>query len=113
MAGQAAADLRHIHHEIPWEDTMTWAPQGPGSKRGANRLVGNPLSTAMPLHEWLTVVQRAHAALAARLPITAKRLELMDVQNCLCEYDKYRRLTLKEGSVRSKYVHGRSDTCGF
>lgn len=32
----------------------------------------------------------------------------MDVQNCLCEFDKYRRLTLGEGRVRARY-DGRGD----
>jgi len=27
----------------------------------------------------------------------------MDVQNCLCEFDKYRRLQLGEGKVRARY----------
>jgi len=35
--------------------------------------------------------------------IKKQGLEAMDIQNCLCEFDKYRRLTLKEGKVRSRY----------
>ena len=27
----------------------------------------------------------------------------MDIQNCLCEFDKYRRLQLGEGKVRARY----------
>jgi hypothetical protein len=104
MAGQAVADLRHIHPELPWKDRMFWAPEGPGSLRGVNRLLGRPLESRLPRGEWLDVVRRAYGAAAARLPVTFKRLELMDLQNCLCEYDKFRRLTLKEGTVRSRYV---------
>lgn len=103
MAGQAVADLRHVHHELPWTDRMTWAPQGPGSKRGINRLLGRPTKAAMPHAEWLDALRRAMGAVQARLPHIAERLELMDIQNCMCEYDKYRRLTLGEGSVRSRY----------
>ena len=103
MAGQAAADLRHIHPEFPWEDRLTWAPQGPGSLRGVNRLLGRHPDTNIRSDEWLDVVQAAYAQAARRLPVTFRRLELMDMQNCLCEYDKYRRLSLGEGSVRSKY----------
>lgn len=104
MAGQAVADLRHIHYELPWEDRYSWAPEGPGSIRGVNRLLGRPLEKRMPSDEWLDVVRVAYAQAAARLPVTFRRLELMDLQNCLCEYDKFRRLTLKEGTVRSRYV---------
>jgi hypothetical protein len=103
MAGQAVADLRHIHPELPWSDRLSWAPPGPGSLRGINRLLGRPPRTRIANDEWLATLRLAHAALAARLPITFRRLELMDMQNVMCEYDKYQRLTLGEGSVRSKY----------
>lgn len=103
MAGQAVADLRHIHHELPWTDKLTWAPQGPGSKRGVNRLIGHPLDASLPYNEWLDVVRAAYARCAARLPQIYTRMELMDQQNVFCEYDKYCRLTLGEGSVRSRY----------
>jgi hypothetical protein len=109
MAGQITADLRWIHHELPWEDRMSWAPQGPGSIRGINRLRGQPLSAGMPYGEWLDCVRRAMGAVQARLPKIAERLELMDIQNCLCEYDKYRRLSKGEGSVRSRYSPPRGE----
>lgn len=105
MAGQAVADLRWVHHELPWEDRLTWAPEGPGSIRGINRLLGRPLESRMPNKDWLDAVVRAYAQARARLPRHFRRLELMDMQNCLCEYDKYRRLTLKEGTVRSRYTY--------
>lgn len=103
MAGQAVADLRHIHSEIGWSDTHTWAPQGPGSKRGVNRLVGQPPDAGMPYNEWLDVLRLGYTKARARLPGIYLRLELMDQQNVMCEYDKYRRLSLGEGSVRSRY----------
>lgn len=104
MAGQAVADLRWIHHELPWEDRHTWAPEGPGSIRGINRLLGRPLESRMRSDEWLDVLRRVYAQAAARLPLTFRRLELMDMQNCMCEYDKYQRLSRGEGSVRSRYT---------
>jgi hypothetical protein len=104
MAGQAVADLRHIHHELQWGDVHTWAPEGPGSIRGINRLLGRPLESRMPNADWLDAVRAAYAQARARLPITFRRLELMDFQSILCETDKYRRLTLAEGTVRSRYV---------
>jgi hypothetical protein len=107
MAGQVAADLRYIHHEYLWTDRYTWAPRGPGSIRGVNRLIGQPLSRTMPIHEWLDVVRQAYAKARLLLPKIYLRLELMDQQNILCEYDKYQRLRRGEGSVRSRYTpHG-------
>lgn len=107
MAGQAVADLRYIHPELPWSDRHTWAPPGPGSLRGVNRLLGRHPDARIKSDEWLDVLRRAYAQVGARLPLTFKRLELMDFQNCMCEFDKYRRLTLGEGTVRSKYIWGR------
>lgn len=104
MAGQVVADMRHVHYELPWTDRMTWAPQGPGSLRGVNRLIGQHLDYRLPKGDWLDVVRRAMAAVARAEPAIAERLELMDIQNCLCEYDKFRRLTLGQGSVRARYV---------
>jgi hypothetical protein len=107
MAGQAVADLRHIHHELPWADRHTWAPQGPGSRRGVNRLLGRSPEAAIRSDEWLEVARAAYTQAGARLPLTFRRLELMDFQSVLCEFDKYSRLTKGEGSVRAKYrPHG-------
>jgi hypothetical protein len=39
MAGQVVADLRFAV-EGTWADKDTWAPLGPGSKRGINRVFG-------------------------------------------------------------------------
>lgn len=103
MAGQAVADLRYICPELPWSDRFSWAPQGPGSIRGVNRLLGHPPRGRLPYNEWLATLRAAYAALAARLPVTFRRLELMDMQNVCCEVDKYIRLSNNEGTVRSKY----------
>lgn len=106
IAGQVVADLRWIHPEFDWPDKHTWAPQGPGSVRGVNRLLGRTAKRGQspPAREWLDIVRQGYAMAKARLPITFRRMELMDFQNCLCEYDKYSRLTKNEGSVRARYV---------
>lgn len=104
MAGQAVADLRWVLPDLPWEDRHTWAPRGPGSARGVNRLLGRELEATMKFDDWLKHLLDLYAATRERLPKMCKRLELMDFQNCMCEFDKYRRLMRGEGSVRSKYV---------
>jgi hypothetical protein len=104
MAGQAVADLRHVCPELPWTDRHTWAPAGPGSLRGINRLLGRHPDKRIASDDWLDAMHRAYAQARARLPITFKRLEIMDWQSVCCEFDKYRRLTLREGTVRSRYT---------
>lgn len=103
IAGQATADLRHIHPNMGWTDVHSWAPRGPGSQRGVNRLIGAPLDKSLAYDEWLDIVRQGYATARVHLPLIFRRLELMDFQNCLCEYDKYSRLKNGEGSVRSRY----------
>jgi hypothetical protein len=107
LAGQIVADLAHLGTGGSWPDCDRWAPLGPGSARGINRLRGIPKDTA--------VTQAAFDRLLPQLAETlerypaigvlwnARNLEAMDLQNCLCEFDKYRRLTLGEGKVRARY----------
>lgn len=105
LAGQVVADLAFLPMGLGWLDRETWAPLGPGSRRGMNRLLGNSKDAPMAQREFerllplLIEVLRIHVS-----DIWNDRgLVSMDVQNCLCEFDKYRRLTLGEGKVRSKY----------
>jgi hypothetical protein len=47
MAGQIVADLRHTRYLCDAPDVGRWAPLGPGSTRGLNRLAGRPLKQSM------------------------------------------------------------------
>lgn len=106
MAGQIVADLRWV---LWWpldpDDAMTWAPIGPGSSRGMRRMLGREANGAMTQTDFeallrhLMEMMRACKALAGIM----RRLEAMDVQNCLCEFDKYMRLLNNEGTVRNCY----------
>lgn len=105
LAGQIFADLAHLKAGEHWEDTGWWAPLGPGSARGMNRLHGRPKALGMGQAVFEKELPPLIEVLQARLPalFADRRLQAMDVQNCLCEYDKYRRLTLGEGTVRARY----------
>ena len=103
MAGQVVADLRWA---VPgtWKDAKTWAPVGPGSKRGMNRLENRlptaPLSQAMFEKKLLEVINYC----SEQLPrVITKRLEAIDWQNCLCEFDKYERTIHGEGKPKQLY----------
>jgi hypothetical protein len=96
MAGQIVADLRWVLHGT-WADACTWAAIGPGSRRGMNRLkrrpVGFPLKQAVFLEELRELIYTCNRRLP---PTISSRLEGIDIQNCLCEFDKYER-TLFDG----------------
>lgn len=114
LAGQVVADLRHTRVGENWKDAGAWAPMGPGSKRGMNRLFGRDKNKAMTQTEFedalLIVMGQLHSIPTVNTLMKDRRLEAMDVQNCLCEFDKYRRLSLREGKVRAKYDGADEDT---
>lgn len=100
MAGQVVADLTYTPLLSAAYDLNSWAPQGPGSTRGFNRLLGRPLKTKIEETEWLAHLQAWREQVVRA---TGLNLNLMDLQNCLCEVDKYLRVKYGEGRPRSTY----------
>lgn len=102
ISGQVVSDLRWAI-EVDWNDKTTWAPSGPGSKRGMNRLKGRDKDSPLKQEKFLEEFSSVLDLVKKKLPKIFKRLEAIDVQNCLCEFDKYSRTLLGEGRPRSKY----------
>ncbi len=105
MAGQILADLKntpgHPLHEA--DDWYSWSIQGPGSIRGLNWFHGTSGSgqyqeKILGVKKYLEEEQ-PEAANCLRQGLEAK-INMQDLQNCLCEYDKYMRV--RSGSGRSK-----------
>lgn len=105
LAGQVVADLAYLDCGRAWPDRETWAPLGPGSARGINRLQGKPKNTAINQAEFEMLLPALCEILRPKVCDIwdDRHLVAMDIQNSLCEYDKYRRLALDEGQVRSRY----------
>ena len=105
LAGQIVADLAQLGFGLGWPDRETWAPLGPGSARGINRLLGRPKDQAVRQKEFDQLLPALITELRPRVTDLwrDRHLVAMDIQNCLCEFDKYRRLTLGEGKVRARY----------
>lgn len=101
MAAQVLADWKYANDGRVWDDFHTFAASGPGSKRGLNRVMGRPIETA-----WSESVFRAtllELRDATNLRLTMEPLTAQDIQNCLCEFDKYERVRLGEGRPKQKY----------
>jgi len=105
LSGQVVADLAHLPAGKDWPDRETWAPLGPGSARGINRLRGIPKDKAVGQPGFEKLLPELIAVLRPKIQEIwdDRQLHAMDIQNCLCEYDKFRRLQLQEGKVRAKY----------
>lgn len=105
MAGQVVADWSYTPLLDHAGDICAWAPVGPGSRRGYNRLLTLPLNTAAPpVDVWCAQLQQWRRDLIAALGPEYVSLTLMDVQNALCETDKYLRVKSGEGRPRSTYT---------
>jgi alpha-glutamyl/putrescinyl thymine pyrophosphorylase clade 1 len=100
MAGQIIADARWAVQGT-WEDRDVWAPMGPGSKRGMNRLFENPPKAPMKADLFEVLLADLIFDLKHELPESiSSRLEAHDYQNCLCEIDKYERTLWSEGKPK-------------
>jgi len=104
IAGQIVADLVWTKALNKAKDIYTWAPIGPGSRRGMRRLLGLSARGGMAQAEFegnlLDLFRLLHTKY--RIPVV-KRMNIMDLQNCLCEFDKMRRMQNGEGRMRSHY----------
>jgi hypothetical protein len=97
IAGQVIADLKQTSKLKHARDWWTWAALGPGSMRGLNRMHGRPVHATITQKQGLKEMQEVRSVLGLQ------DLCLQDVQNCLCEFDKYMRVLNGEGKPRSGY----------
>lgn len=104
MAAQVVADLKNCHGN--WslknaEDWWTWAAPGPGSLRGLSRVAGRgAVRTGWKDAVWLEGVNELREHIQEHMDI---QICAQDTQNCLCEYDKYERVRLGEGTPKQRY----------
>jgi hypothetical protein len=103
MAGQVVADLRWAVAGT-WRDRKTWAPVGPGSVRGMNRLYDRPYKTSLLRQQFEQEFGKLLVLCSNELPNKIySRLEAIDLQNCLCEWDKYERALWGQGRPKQLY----------
>ncbi len=104
MAAQVVADLKYVQPLLSASDWLTFAASGPGSRRGLNRVLSRPVDSSWTEEDWRAELGR----LAERMrPLfEAAGIEMVhnqDLQNCLCEFDKYERVRLGEGRPRARF----------
>jgi hypothetical protein len=111
LAYQAVVDMRFTRLLRSAPDVDSWIAVGPGTLRGLNRLHGRPVDsrlTALASAEVQRLARGEAVALHHRLGVlTDVAMDLSDVPNVLCEFDKWERVRLGEGTPRARYVPGR------
>lgn len=113
ISAQVIADLKYIA-ACPLRksvDYQSFAASGPGSRRGLNRVMGRPSDYHQSELSWRLELGDLRHELNNRLErsdlFSGHPLHAQDVQNCLCEFDKYERIRLGEGRPKQLYP-GRS-----
>jgi len=103
MAAQVVADMKYVEPLRSASDWQTFAASGPGSRRGLNRVCGLPVDNYWRGTNWNVTLETLHMAVNARLAKHDIELHAQDLQNCLCEFDKYERVRLGEGTPKQLY----------
>jgi|TARA_R100000995_G_scaffold20361_2_gene8460 hypothetical protein len=106
MAYEVVTDLRFTKHLENAKDIMTWANAGPGAKRGLNRIHNRKLEQTIKKDQLTAEMKELLDVSDDYLDLALPRLEMREIEHCLCEFDKYERVRLGEGRPRSKYKYG-------
>lgn len=103
LAAQIVADLKYTSlRGTP--DWHSFCASGMGSKRGMNRILGLPPSNALSEKNFLYYMAVLEGKLQPRLARAGlPEMHYQDIQNCLCEFDKYERLRNGESRVRNRF----------
>ena len=100
IGAQVIADYKNCNW-VNAPDHWTFVAPGPGSMRGLNRLRGLEAAAQKYNQKSFSMyLQPLRGIIKAR---TGLDLCAQDAQNCLCEFDKFMRLTLGEGRPKQKY----------
>lgn len=104
MAGQVVADTKFTNLLFTAPDWWTFVARGPGSERGLNRVFNEDPTLHLREELWQADFKIIQAKInplikSAGMP----RLSAQDLQNCLCEFDKYSRALNGEGRPKQLY----------
>lgn len=102
MAAQVVADLKYAD-PTRWDDFDTFVASGPGSRRGLNRVMDAEVNSSWSEKDFRITLHLLREATNLRLSGVMLPITAQDIQNCLCEFDKYERVRLGEGKPKQKY----------
>jgi hypothetical protein len=111
MAAQVVADMKYVAPLKNARDWMTFVAPGNGSKRGLNRMFGRPVKANWRSDDdWRVAFRKLHEAIKPDLGrLGLSDLHAQDLQNCLCEFDKWMRVEGGEGKPKRRFVPRRDD----
>jgi len=96
-AGQVIADLKHAQLKTA-PDWHSFAVPGPGSRRGLNRVLGRHHNTPWREADWQHQLAALHLRITPKIEAAGMpALDAQNLQNCLCETDKFLRVKFNQG----------------
>ena len=102
MAGQIVADLKHTPLLMAATNWWDWCTPGPGSKRGLNKALSMPETRSWRAQEFQEEIRLLYLKIRPQLQLP-QRLDMQNMQNCLCEFDKWCRV--KDGVGKPKQLY--------
>lgn len=109
MSAQIVYDLMHTKYLEDADDTDTWAGCGPGSVRGLNRVLGRDTNYRVNQREIdhdSLISEMSQIRRFIKWPNKWPKLSMCDIENVLCEFDKYQRIK-ETGKCSKPYVEHR------
>ena len=105
MAAQIVADLKNtsFHPLAKAEDWRTFVAPGPGSRRGMSWYFNGKSNVAIKPKHFVECIQEIRSGLEDMGNEVIHTLCNQDLQNCLCEFDKYMRVRNGTGRSKRKY----------
>lgn len=103
MAAQIVADVKWIPNMRGRRDWLTFAAMGPGSQRGMSWVEFGDVNTKYKPREWYESLLKLRAKLLPKLDRELQELDCQNIQNCLCEFDKYMRVKSGQGKPKQLF----------
>lgn len=106
MGAQVVADMKWVWPLYDADDWDTFASSGPGSRRGMNRIIGltgEDVWCNWNEREWHDTLLDLRGQVLTKLHPQLRSLDCQNLQNCLCEFDKYMRAKSGEGRPKQKF----------
>lgn len=114
MAAQVVADMKYVAPLKSARDFMTFVAPGNGSKRGLNRVLGRPVGASWQSDNvWCFAFRKLRDQIKPELEgMGLGDLHAQDLQNCLCEFDKWMRTKLDEGKPKRRFKPNQDEKVG-
>ena len=105
MSYEVVTDLNYTPVLDTAKDQFSWANAGPGAKRGLNRIHLRDLKKSMNQQtantEMQLLLEEAPKYCKPHVPV--RLVDMRTIEHSLCEWDKYERVRLGQGTPRSRY----------